>query len=134
VFSHAGQAAADVHAGDGAKFDEVDDGEAVIGGGDVGVEAQAGAEEGGAVLEEQERQGGEEKNGQEGKDAVVAAGGHLVSGVLRNEGSAVAAKIGLEARTWYSTTGASKRDSSTARRGSFAGANEKIKAASLRSE
>jgi hypothetical protein len=44
--------------GDGAEFYQVHYGEASVGGGDVGAEAEAGAKERWAMLEEEEKQGG----------------------------------------------------------------------------
>ena len=48
--------------GDGAEFYQVYYREVSVGGGDVGVEAQSGAEEGRAMLEEQKNQGGREED------------------------------------------------------------------------
>jgi hypothetical protein len=69
---------ADGDVGDGAEVYEVYYGEVSVGGGDVGVEAQAGAEEGWAVLEEQQDQGGREENAHEPEDAIVAGAAHLL--------------------------------------------------------
>ena len=41
-------------------------GDGAVGGGDVGVEAEAGAEEGGAMFDEEEDEGGEEEDAEEG--------------------------------------------------------------------
>ena len=69
---------ADGDVGDGVEVDEVHYRQAAVTRGDVGVQAQAGAEERWAVLEEKEDEGGREKDAQEREDAVVARGGHLV--------------------------------------------------------
>ena len=57
---------ADGDVSDGAEIDEVDDGDGAVGGGDVGVEAEAGAEEGRAMFDEEEDEGGEEEDAEEG--------------------------------------------------------------------
>jgi len=71
---------ADGYVGDGAEFYQVHYREASVGGGDVGVETEARAEEGRAVLEQKENQGGREEDSQEGEDTIVARAAHLDGG------------------------------------------------------
>jgi hypothetical protein len=76
VFAHVGDAGCDEDFLDGVESDEVDDGDAAIGGGDVGVEMQAGTEEGGAMFAEEDGGGEDEKDGEDEVGAEVFAMGH----------------------------------------------------------
>lgn len=61
VFAESGDGSADGNFGDGLKFGEIEDGERGVGGGDVGVHVEAGAEERRAMLAEKDDDGGDEE-------------------------------------------------------------------------
>jgi hypothetical protein len=76
VFAHVGDAGGDEDFLDGVERDEIDDGDVAVDGGDVGVEVQAGAEEGGAMLAEENDGGEDEEDGEDEVGAEVFAMGH----------------------------------------------------------
>jgi len=76
VFAEVGDGGADGNFVDDAEGGEVDDGEGAVGGGDVGIEVEIGAEDGGAMLAEKNDDGEDEKEGEEEVDAEVFGVGH----------------------------------------------------------
>ena len=62
VLAKVGDGWADRNFGDGLEFGEVDDGEGAVGGGDVSVHVEVGAEERGAVFAKKDDGGGDEKD------------------------------------------------------------------------
>lgn len=76
VFAEIGDGGADGDFGDGVEGDEIDDGKGAVGGGDVGVHVEIGAEEGGAMLTKDDDDGGEEEEGEGEIEAWVFGVGH----------------------------------------------------------
>ena len=77
MLAQAGERWADWNMCDGTEIHEVDHVDVAVLRGDVGVEAQSGTQEGGAMLAGDDDRGAEEQSGNEDDDAnVFAAGGH----------------------------------------------------------
>ena len=64
VFAKVGDVGADGNFGDGLEFGEIDDSERAVGGGDVGVHVEIGAEEGRTMFAEDDGDGGDEQDEQ----------------------------------------------------------------------
>ena len=64
--------------GDGLEFGEINDGERAVGGGDVGVHVEIGAEEGRTVFMEEDNDGGDEEDDESKIEAEVFGRGHGV--------------------------------------------------------
>jgi hypothetical protein len=80
MLEHLGEHGPGRDARDLAEIDKIDDGDGAVGGRDVGVDAQAGAEEGGAVLTEKNARAEDEQEGEEKVLAEVLGGRHGVGG------------------------------------------------------
>jgi hypothetical protein len=78
VLAHVGDAGADVDFLHRLQRDEVDDGDGAVGGGDVGVNAQAGTEEGGAMFAEEDDEKGNEQDGEQEVEAEAFEVGHWI--------------------------------------------------------
>jgi hypothetical protein len=76
MFAEVGDGGADGDFVDDPKRGEIDDGEGAVGGGDVGVEVEIGAEDGGAMLAEKNDDGENEQEDEEEVDAGVFGVGH----------------------------------------------------------
>jgi len=76
VFAEIGDGGADGNSVDDAERGEVDDGEGAVGGGDVGVEVEIGAEDGRAVFAKKDYEGENEQESEEEIDAQVFGVGH----------------------------------------------------------
>ncbi len=76
VLAEVGDGGSNGNSVDDAERGEIDDGERAIGGGDVGVEMEIGAEDGGSVLAEKNDESENEKEGKEEVDAEVFGVGH----------------------------------------------------------
>jgi hypothetical protein len=69
ALAHVSDAGADVDLLRGLERDEVDDGDGAVGGGDIGIDAQARAKEGGAMFAKEDD---DERNEQDGEEEVEA--------------------------------------------------------------
>src|SRR6266403_1984114 len=76
VFAKVGDGRADGDFVDDAERSEIDDGERTVGGGDVSVEVEIWAEDGGTMIAEKNDDRENEKQGEEEVDAEVFAMGH----------------------------------------------------------
>ncbi len=76
VFAKVGDGWADGNFGDGLEFGEIDYGEGAVGGGDVGVHVEIGAEEGRAVFMEEDNDAGDEEDDESKIEAEVFGMGH----------------------------------------------------------
>jgi len=76
VLAEVGDGGAERNFGDGLKFGEVDDGEGAVGGRDVGVHVEVGAEERGAVFAKKDGGGGGEEDEEKEVGAEVFGKGH----------------------------------------------------------
>ncbi|OLD62279.1 MAG: hypothetical protein AUI53_02095 [Acidobacteria bacterium 13_1_40CM_2_60_7] len=76
MLAHAGKARSDGDTGDDGQADEVNDGDRSVGGTDVGVETQAGAKPGGAMLPEDLDHARDEQNHEEEEDTIIERASH----------------------------------------------------------
>src|SRR3989442_12172807 len=76
MLAHAGKARSDGNTGDDGQADEVNDGDRSVGGTDVGVETQAGAKPGGAMLPEDLDHARDEQNHEEEEDTIIERASH----------------------------------------------------------
>ena len=76
VLAEIGDGRADGNSVDDAERGEIDDGEGAVGGGDVSVEVEIGAEDGGAMLAEENDDDEDEQEGEEEVDAEIFRVGH----------------------------------------------------------
>ena len=89
MLAHVGGAGADVDLLRGLERDEVDDGDGAVGGGDVGVNAQAGTKERGAMFAKKNDDEGSEQDDEEEVEAEAFEVGHLDEGILHEGGGGV---------------------------------------------
>ena len=82
MLAHAGESWADGEAGDGLEFDEVDDGDIAVSGGDVGGEVEVRAEEGGAMVAQKDDDGSEGQGGEQEVETKVSGAAHFEGAVL----------------------------------------------------
>ena len=76
MFAQVRDGGADGNFVDDAQRGEVDDGEGAVGSGDIGVEMEIGAEDGGAMLAEQDDESEDEQESEQEVDTEVFAMGH----------------------------------------------------------
>ena len=86
MLAQSGKSGAEVKMREGLELDEVDHGDAAVGGGDVGIQTQARTKKRGAMLAQEEGQSAEGQGSEQEVDAKISRAVHAGLGIVAWEG------------------------------------------------